>query len=211
MPKGKKAGRVRDKWRDKKWVLVNPPSGFKGGPIAYIPVTDEEKAVGRVIENTLFDFEKQDPQQHTIKIYSQIEKIQDGVAFTRFKGHEYAKEFLRSLIRRGTSLINFVNDYTTADGYKFRVSVIAFTQRRLNTSKKQAIRHMVDEVLGAEIPKLTVEQFVQAATYRKFDADIHAQVKKVAGVRHIGIKKTKMLSSPKAEVMKQLPVEATQQ
>jgi len=211
MPKGKKAGRVRDKWRDKRWVVVHAPATFGSQPVAYIPIGDEEKAIGRVIECTLFDLWKTDPQQHTIKLYFQIEKIDGNVAHTRFKGHEYAKEFLRSLIRRGSSLVNHVNDYTTADGYKFRISTVAFTQRRVNTSKKQMIRRIINEVLSNEISKLTIDQFVQGAVGPKFNADLHSQTKKVIGIRHIAVRKTKMLSTPKMEAMEKVQVEAPQQ
>ena len=211
MPKGKKAGRVRDKWRDKKWVVVHAPVTFGSQPVAYIPVSDEERAIGRIIECTLFDLWKTDPQQHTIKLYFQIERIDGNVAYTRFKGHEYAKEFLRSLIRRGSSLVSHVNDYTTADGYKFRISTIAFTQRRVNTSKKQMIRRIIKEVLNNEISKLTIDQFVQGVVGPKFNADLHSQTKKVIGIRHIAVRKTKMLSTPKAQAMEKVQVEAPQQ
>ena len=88
----------------------------------------------------MFDILKQDPTQHQTKVFVQIENIAEGSATTVFKGHEYAKEFLRSLIRRGSSMITFVHDYKTADGYIFRVEVLAFSQRRLNSSKKHQIR-----------------------------------------------------------------------
>ena len=94
----KKGGRVRDKWRDKQWVVVNSPPAFGETPLNYIPVTDPAQAMGRVIENTMFDIMKQDPTQHQIKVYVQINKINDGIASTIFKGHMYAKEFLRSLV-----------------------------------------------------------------------------------------------------------------
>jgi small subunit ribosomal protein S3Ae len=211
MVKGKKTGRVRDKWRDKKWVVVNAPVTFGSQPVAYIPVTEEEKAIGRVVECTLFDLWKTDPQQHTIKLYFQVEKIDEDVAYTRFKGHEYAKEFLRSLIRRGSSLVSYVNDYTTIDGYKFRISTIAFTQRRVNTSKKQMIRRIINDVLNREISKLTIDQFVQGAVGPKFNADLHSQTKRIIGVRHIAVRKTKLLSVPKARAPERIQVEAPQQ
>jgi small subunit ribosomal protein S3Ae len=210
MPKGKKAGRVRDKWRDKKWVVVQAPVTFGSQPVAYMPVSDEDKAIGRVIECTLFDLWKTDPQQHTIKLYFQVERIDGDIAYTRFKGHEYAKEFLRSLIRRGSSLVSHVNDYTTSDGYKFRISTIAFTQRRVNTSKKQMIRRIIDDVLMGEISKLTIDQFVQGAVGPKFNADLHSQTKKIIGVRHIAVRKTKLLTIPKTKPMENVQVEAPQ-
>ena len=194
---GKRGGRVRDKWRDKQWVIVRSPSAFGENYLNYLPITIAEAAKGRVIENTMFDILKQDPTQHQTKVFLQIDSVSEGVAKTIFKGHEYAKEFLRSLIRRGSSMINHVHDYTTVDGYTFRVVLIALSQKRLNSSKKHEIRTVAHKVLGEKIPKLNVDQFVQEATMGKMSVDLLAEAKKIAPLRHIGIKKTKLISTPK--------------
>lgn len=225
MAKGaKKGGRVRDKWRDKQWVIVNKPAGFEPpGSVNYVPVTEAEQAKGRVIENTLHDLMKGNPDQtmdqHQIKVFIQIENIADGNASTRFKGHEYAKEFLRSLVRRGSSMVSFVQDYTTQDGYKFRVAFVAFTQRRVNTSKKHEIRMVARKILAEKIPQMTVEQFVQNVTGSKsgsmpretnspLGATIYEEARKIATMRHIGIKKTKLISTPESRALTEAkPVE----
>lgn len=211
MPKGKKTGKVRDKWRDKKWLVVYAPTSFGNQPVAYIPVTDEAKAVGRVIEMALFDISKSDPQHHAIKLFFQIERIEGDKAYTRFQGHEYAREFLRSLVRRGSSLLNYVGDYTTADGYKFRVSTIAFTHRRVNTSKKKMIRSIINEWLSREIPKLTIDQFVQAVVWTGVNASLQSQIKRIISMRHTAVRKTKLMSWPKVQAEQKLQVEATPQ
>jgi small subunit ribosomal protein S3Ae len=204
MAKGaKRGGRVRDKWRDKQWVVVNAPVAFGGSPLSYVPITDIANSKGRVIENTMFDILKQDPTQHQTKIFVQIDDIRNGNASTIFKGHEYAKEFLRSLIRRGSSMINYVHDFRTIDGYTFRVSIIAFSQRRLNSSKKHEIRMIAHKILSDKIPKLTVDQFVQEATMGKMGADLLAEAKKIASLRHIGIKKTKLISTSESRAIQE--------
>ncbi len=197
MAKGsRRGGRVRDKWRDKQWIIVNAPPAFEQVPLNYIPVSDLPTAKGRVIENTLYDVLKQDPTQHQTKIFVQIDKINAGIATTIFKGHEYAKEFLRSLIRRGSSMINYVNDYATSDGYVFRVSATAFSQRRINSSKQHEIRLTMKNVLGERIPQLTLNEFVKEVTMGKMGSDLMEISKKIAVIRHVGIRKTKLISSP---------------
>lgn len=197
MAKGsRRGGRVRDKWRDKQWIIVNAPPAFDRVPLNYIPISDASTAKGRVIENTLYDVLKQDPTQHQTKIFVQIDKINSGMASTIFKGHEYAKEFLRSLIRRGSSMINFVNEYTTSDGYVFRVSATAFSQRRINSSKKHEIRLIMSKILDEKIPSLTLNEFVKEATMGTMSSDMMDAAKKVAIIRHVGVRKTKLISSP---------------
>ena len=72
--------------------------------------------------------------------FSKLTKITEEKATTVFKRYEYAKEFLRSLIRRGSSRINFVIDTKTKDGYVFRIKILTLSHRELNTSRKHALR-----------------------------------------------------------------------
>jgi len=195
-----KTARIKDKWREKKWVTVLAPSAFNNVPVAYIPITNDASAIGRVIEVTLFDIIKGDPSQHQYKLYFQVNKIEGDTATTIFKRYEYAKEFLRSLVRRGSSLINFIGDYKTKDGYIFRIKIIALTQKKLNTSRKHALRLIARDVMSKTIPEMTIEQFVQATAFGKINSDIMAAVKKIIHVRHVGIEKAKIIRTAEAEI-----------
>ncbi|HEV2192014.1 MAG TPA: 30S ribosomal protein S3ae [Nitrosopumilaceae archaeon] len=195
-----KTARVKDKWREKKWVTVLAPSAFNNVPIAYIPITDDTNAIGRVIEVTLFDIVKGDPSQHQFKLYFQINKVDGETATTIFKRYEYAKEFLRSLVRRGSSLISFIGDYKTKDGNVFRIKIIALTQKKLNTSRKHALRLIARDVMSKTIPEMTIEQFIQATAFGKINSDIMAAVKKIIHVRHVGIEKSKIIRTAEAEI-----------
>ena len=193
--------RVKDKWREKKWVNVFAPDSFNNVPIAYIPITNEENAKGRVLEVTLFDILKGDPSQHQYKMYFQIDKVEGEKATTIFKRYEYAKEFLRSLIRRGSSKITYVFDVKTKDGYIFRLKVLALTHRPLNTSRQHALRLIAKDVMEKTIPQMTIDQFVQATCYGKINSDIMAAAKKVIRMRHIGLEKVKLIRTAAAEVV----------
>ncbi len=192
--------RVKDKWREKKWVTVMAPDSFNNIPIAYVPITIDETAKGRVIEVTLFDILKGDTSQHQYKIYFQIDKVEGDRATTIFKRYEYSKEFLRSLVRRGSSKINFLAEVKTKDGYIFRIKVIALTHRPLNTSRKHALRLIAKDVMDKTIPSMTIDQFVQATCYGKINSDILAAAKKVIRMRHLGLEKVKLLRTAEAEI-----------
>ena len=196
----RRKGRVKDKWREKKWVTVSAPDSFNNVPIAYVPITDEKNAEGRVLEVTLYDILKGDPSQHQYKMYFQINKVEGDKATTIFKRYEYSKEFLRSLIRRGSSRINFIIDIKTKDGYVFRIKVLALTHRQLNTSRKHALRLIAKDVINNTIPQMTVDQFVQATCYSKINSDIMAAFKKVIRVRHVGLEKVKLIRTAEKEI-----------
>ena len=197
----RRKGRVKDKWREKRWITVNAPDSFNNVPIGYVPITDDENASGRVLEVTLYDILKGDPSQHQYKIYFQIDKVDGDKASTIFKRFEYSKEFLRSLVRRGSSKINFIIDIKTKDGYIFRIKIIALTHRQLNTSRKHALRLIAREVINKTVPEMTIEQFVQATCYSKINSDIMAAFKKVIRVRHVGLEKVKLIRTAEKETV----------
>ena len=189
----RKTRKIKDKWKEKKWVSVKAPDSFNNVTIGYIPITDDEKAKGRVLEVTLFDILKGDPSQHQYKIYFQITDVHDEKAKTIFKRYEYAKEFLRSLIRRGSSKINFVIDAKTKDGSVFRIKVLALTHRQLNTSRKHSLRLIAKDIIEKNVSQMDLDQFVQAACYGKINSDIMGEAKKVIRLRHVGLEKVKLI------------------
>ena len=196
----RKSRKIKDKWKEKKWVSVLAPDSFNNVHIADIPITDEEKAKGRVIEVTLFDILKGDPSQYQYKLYFQIDKVVGEKATTIFKRYEYAKEFLRSLVRRGSSKINFVIDAKTKDGYVFRIKVIALSHRELNSSRQHAVRLIARKIIEKSVPNMTIDEFVQASCYNKINSDIMAATKKIIHLRHVGLEKVKLVRSAEAEI-----------
>ena len=196
----RKSRKIKDKWKEKKWVSVSAPDSFNNVHIADIPITDEEKAKGRVIEVTLFDILKGDPSQYQYKLYFQIDKVVGEKATTIFKRYEYAKEFLRSLVRRGSSKISFVIDTKTKDGYVFRIKVIALSHRELNSSRQHAVRLIARKIIEKSVPNMTIDEFVQASCYNKINSDIMAATKKIIHLRHVGLEKVKLVRSAEAEI-----------
>ena len=192
--------RVKDKWKDKKWVTVYAPASFNNVRLAEVPITDEDHVGGRLVEVTLFDILKGDQSQYQYKIYFQMDKVDGDRATSIFKRYEYAKEFLRSLVRRGSSKVNFIIDVGTKDGYVFRIKVIMLTFTLLNTSRKHALRLIARDVISKTVPEMTIDQFVQATCYGKINSDIMAPVKKVFKIRHVGLEKVKLIRTADEQI-----------
>ncbi len=190
----KKVAKVRDKWKLKSWVTVLASPSFGNAPIARVPLTDLEKPGGRVIETTLYDILKQDPQHYAFRLFFQIDKVEGGTAHTIFKGHEYSREFLRSLVRRGSSMSDLIKDYNTKDGFKVRVYCTALSQGKMNSSKKHDLRLIMDKVIRERAASLTYEQFAQELVLQKVASDVYNEAKKVTHLRHVGVRKSKLIS-----------------
>jgi len=200
MARGRKRQKIKDKWRIKKWLIVKAPLPFGGDSVAYIPVTSENKGIGRVIGTTLFDILKQDPQHYSIKLYFQIESIEGDIAYTIAKGHEYSREYLRSMVRRGSSSIQLIKNFTTRDQAVVQVQIIVFTLGRITTSKKHVVRSVTDEVVARKATELTYNQFIQEAVLGKIASDIYNVAKKISRLRHVGVSKTKLIKKSSIEV-----------
>ncbi len=197
----RKARKIKDKWKEKKWVNVIAPDSFNNVNIGYVPITDDENAKGRILEVTLWDILKGDPSQHQYKIIFQIDSVSENKAKTIFKRFEYSKEFLRSLIRRGSSKVNFVIDVTTKDNYVFRIKMLALTHRQLNTSRQHQLRLITKNVIENTVPTMDIDGFVQATCYGKINSDIMAAAKKVIKLRHVGLEKVKLMKTAQAQTV----------
>ena len=188
-------GRVRDKWRSKRWFTVLAPECFGSVEVGSVVADEPEKLIGRTVESTLYDITEDFAHQY-LKIYFQIRDVQGRRALTIFKGHEYSRDYLRSLVRRRTTRVDCITDVTTKDGYTLRVSAVAFTLVRIKTSQEKAIRAIMKKVIEEKASSLSFDQFVQEAVLGKIASDIYNEAKKIVPLRHVGIRKSKLLSKP---------------
>ena len=184
---------MRDRWRDKKWISIESPSFLGSDPIAQVPVFDPAGAIGRSVETTLFDILKQEPQQYQIKLRFKVNEVDGLRAKTILQSSEYSREYLRSLTRRGSSMVNFVSDYTTKDGFVIRVYLVVFSQGRINASRKHAVRLLAKSALTEKASSMTYEQFAQQAVLGQLASEIYNSIKKISHLKHVGIRKTKVL------------------
>jgi small subunit ribosomal protein S3Ae len=194
-----KPGRVKDKWRSKKWYSVVAPGYFGGVEIGSVPTDETENIIGRIVESTLYDITEDFAHQY-LKMYFQITGIDGRRALTIFKGHEYSRDYLRSLVRRRTTRIDRVVTVTTKDGYKLRVSACAFTLTRIKTSQEKEIRTLMQKIVENKTAALTFDQVVQEIVLGKIASDIYNEAKKIAPLRHVGLRKSKLISRPSSEV-----------
>ncbi len=183
--------------------MIIAPSFFGNIELGSVPAEEEEKLIGRVVEATLYDITG-DFSHMYMKLFFQVNEVDGKTAKTQFKGHEYSRDFLRSLVRRRTTKVDGLFNLTTKDGYKLRIAVSALTLSRIKTSQEKIIRNLMDRIVKEKAAALTVDQFVQEMVLGKIASDIYNEAKKVAPLRHVGIRKSKLVSAPavkpKAEV-----------
>lgn len=187
---------VRDKWRIKEWYDIILPKYFGETKVGETPSDDPEKVMGRVFETTLATITG-DFSQEYMKMYFQVDELEGHIARTVFKGHEYLRDYLRSLVRRrSTKVDGFYRIYTT-DGYRVKVVVTAMTQKRIKTSQEQIIRKIMKEIVEEKAATLSYDQLAHEMVLGKLASDIYNKAKNVTPLRHVGVRKSELLALPK--------------
>ena len=107
-------------------------------------------------------------------------------------------------------MVSHIEDFVTKDGAKVRAYTIAFAQSRLNTSRMHGIRIAARDVLVEKASSLTYDQFTQEAVHGKIASDIYNSAKKVSNLRHVGIRKTKLVMKPSIDMPTESAPEAVE-
>jgi len=194
----------------KEWYNVVSPAYFGGVNLGTTPAADTNNLIGRTVETTLYDITGDFAQQH-LKLYFKVINITGNEAQTIFSGHEYSRDYLRSLVRRGSTRVDAILDATTQDGYTLRLSVVIMPVSRLNSGQITYLRRIVRNIVGEKAKNLAFDQFVQEAVLGKIASDIYNEAKKIAPLRHVGVRKSKLLSipvKPREEAPISAPVQA---
>lgn len=191
--------KVRDKWRTKEWYSVYTPAYFGEQVVASIPSEDPKKLIGRVVETTLYDITGDFSHQST-KLYFLAVSVTGERSETILKSHEYSTDYLRSLVRRGSTRIDGIFTANTTDKYLTRVYVVAFSHGRIQGSQEHAVREVMGKVVSEKAAKLSYSQLCHEMVLGKMGSDVYNEAKKVCPLRHVGVRKSKLLSMPLAPV-----------
>jgi small subunit ribosomal protein S3Ae len=186
---------IRDKWRRKDWYDIYLPRYFGETKVGETPAEEPEKIVGRVYETTLAQITG-DFSQEYLKLYFQVTGIDENTAHTVFKGHEYLRDYLRSLVRRRSTKVDGFFRITTQDGYKLKIVITAMTNSRIKTSQEQAIRDIMQAVVDEKSKTLDYGQIVHEMVLGKLASDVYNEARKVTSLRHVGVRKSELLQLP---------------
>ena len=185
----------KETWRAKEWYDVIAPPMFGGAKIGETPTLDARQLSGRVLETTLGDLIDDFSKSH-IKLYFQVRGVEGNRAVTKFIGHDMARDYVRSQVRRRATKVDNISTVATQDGYKLRISSMVTSLRRIQSSQIEAVRSGMREVVEHRAAERTFDQFVQEVVLGKLAADIYKVIKKICPVKRVEVRKTKVLAGP---------------
>ena len=171
-------------------ILASSAFGF--AEIGETFTSSPEHLKGRTVWVSLYSLTSDPTQQH-IKLLFQIVRVEGSTAYTVFKGHDLARDYLRSLVRRGSSRVDGIFDVYTKDGCKLRVMVLAITLKRAQTSQERAIRKVMAQVVEAKAQQLNFDEFVQEMVLGKVASEVFNAARKIYPLRRVEVRKSKVL------------------
>ncbi|MFW9923396.1 MAG: 30S ribosomal protein S3ae [Candidatus Thorarchaeota archaeon] len=187
--------RVVDKFSLKTWYTVHAPRIFGEDEVAETPAADPEYVKGRAITTSMMDLTGDYKKMH-VKLTFRVNDVKGDHAYTRFDGHEYTRDYLRSMVRRRRTRVDGIFNVITKDGAKVRVSVIALTPFRCKASHEHGIREAMFDVVSKRAQKMSFEKYVKDLIGGKLATEIYKRVKKIHPVQNVDIWKSKVANQP---------------
>jgi len=178
--------------KPKKQFDIYAPPYFGGKWLGSTMAEDASKVVGRVLKTSLYAITDDFTKQYILLNFKVVD-VKDNVCQTVFYGHQYGREYLRSLIKRGTNKIEYIFDVSTVDGFRLRVYPTVFTSSHTSSSKRKAVRALMMKVVEEVASKLAHDQLAQELVLGKTASDIYNEVKKIVLPRHVGVVKSKVI------------------
>lgn len=187
------ARKQRDKWKLKRWYTIRAPRHpWDFRQIGETIGESDEHIMGRVYEMTLQEFNGDFTKMHIILRF-RVTEVVGRDALTTFIGHHHQTDHTRRQIRRYRGKVDDVVDVVSTDGYLVRLKPLIITQRRIQTSVKQAMRSKAAEVIRAFASKNTFSKIQELILGGELEEEILNAVKPIYPVKSVAIHKSQLL------------------
>ncbi len=179
----------------KRWYTILAPEQFDRAEIGETLAEEPEDVIGRKVQTTLGEITNDQGQNNT-KLTFKITDVGSDTAYTEFIEHELARDYLRSLVRRGASKVEAVRTVRTTDDYRVRVQPAAFTTKKADRSQEQAIRAIMTDIVEDAAAERDFESFVDSVVEGPLSSAIYGEAKSVYPLRRAEIQKLTLEARP---------------
>ena len=189
------ARKQRDKWKNKRWFTIRAPRhpwNFKR--IGETIGETDEHIMGRVYEMTQQEFSGDFTKMHVLLRF-RVTDVVGQDALTTFVGHAHQSDHTRRQIRRYRGKVDDVVDVVTTDGFLVRLKPLMITERRCQTSVKQAMRAKSSEIIRAVAAKSNYSKLQESMLGGDLETEIRNAVKAIYPCKNVVIRKSQLLQT----------------
>jgi small subunit ribosomal protein S3Ae len=181
--------------QSKRWYTVLAPEQFDRAELGTTPAEEPDQVIGRTIRTTLGDL-RQEGDGNNVMLTFQVNDVGSDSAYTEFVEHELARDYLRSLVRRGSSKVAAVQTVRTTDDYRLTVQPVTFTTRKADDSQERAIRRVMMDLVEESAAEHTFEEFIDSVVDGRLSSAIYAEAKTIYPLRRAEIQKATLEAHP---------------
>ncbi|MFC7135021.1 MULTISPECIES: 30S ribosomal protein S3ae [Salinibaculum] len=181
--------------QQKRWYDVLAPEQFDREKLGETPADEPDKALGRTIETTLGDL-RNDASENNTKLKFKITEVASDTAYTEFIKHELTRDYLRSLVRRGSSKIEAYITVLTTDDYRVQIQPVALTTKSADESQEKAIRRTMIDLVEESASERTFEDLIDSIVEGRLSSAIYNEAKTIYPLRRVEIQKTTLEARP---------------
>ncbi len=181
--------------QEKRWYTVLAPEQFDRQELGETPADEPEKVYDRTIETTLGELTNNASENNT-KLTFKVTDVGSDAAYTEFKEHSLARDYLRSLVRRGASKVEAYVTVLTTDDYRVQIQPVAFTTKKADASQEKAIRETMVEMVEEAAAERTFEELIDGVVEGRLSSAIYGEAKTIYPLRRVEIQKTTLEARP---------------
>ncbi|KAL6657654.1 hypothetical protein ACP70R_005434 [Stipagrostis hirtigluma subsp. patula] len=215
--KSKKGGKKKtvDPFTKKEWYSIKAPSVFsvRNAGKTLVSRTQGTKIASEGLKHRLFEVSladlQSDEDQAFRKIRLRAEDVQGRNVLTNFWGMSFTVDKLRSLVRKGQTLIEAHTNTKTTDNYMLRLFCIGFTKRRPNQVKRtcyaqasqiRKIRSKMVEIMSNQATTCDLKELVSKFIPEVIGKEIEKSTSSIFPLQNVFIRKVKILKAPKFDL-----------
>ncbi|QSG14035.1 30S ribosomal protein S3ae [Halapricum desulfuricans] len=181
--------------QQKRWYTVLAPEQFGREELGSTPATEVEQLYDRQIETTLGEL-RSDASENNTKLTFKINDVGSDTAYTEFIKHELTRDYMRSLVRRGSSKIEAFITVLTTDDYRVQIQPVALTTKSADESQEKAIRRTMIDMVEETAVDHTFEDLIDTVVEGRLSSAIYNEAKTIYPLRRVEIQKARLVARP---------------
>ncbi|WP_255150310.1 30S ribosomal protein S3ae [Halorarius halobius] len=181
--------------QEKRWYTVIAPELFDRAELGETPADEPEQLYDRTVETTLGDIED-DAGENNTKLTFRVNDVGSDAVYTEFVEHELTRDYLRSMVRRGSSKIEAFETVLTTDDHRVQVQPVAFTTKKADHSQERAIRETMVDIVRDAASERTFDELVKSVVEGRLSSAIYADAKSIYPLRRVEIQKLTLEARP---------------
>ncbi|MFD1684759.1 30S ribosomal protein S3ae [Halobellus litoreus] len=179
----------------KRWYTLIAPEQFDRTEIGSTFADEPEKVDGRTVEVTLGDITGDQGENNT-KLTFKVNEVTSDAAYTEFIKHELARDYVRSLVRRGASKVDVAITVLTTDDYRVQLQPVAFTTKKADRSQEKAIRRVMIDLVEEAAAERTFDELVDSVIEGRLSSAIYGEAKTIYPLRRVEVQKLTLEARP---------------